>query len=68
MKLVFIDKLSIFVDEINYFIDMIVLFIAIVVLIGAIIFLKGEGAGYGKGNTFNDEKKRVNISDKNFFL
>jgi preprotein translocase subunit SecG len=47
---------------------MIILFIAIVALIGAVIFLRGEGAGYGKGNTFNDETKRVNISDKNFFL
>ncbi len=47
---------------------MIVLFIIIVALIGAVLFLRGEGAGYGKGNTINNEKKRVNVSDRNFFL
>lgn len=47
---------------------MIVLFVIIVVLIGAVLFLRGEGDSYGKGNTFNNEKKRANVSDKNFFL
>jgi len=47
---------------------MIVLFIIIVALIGAALFLRGEGDSYGKGNTITDQKKRVNVSDKNFFL
>ena len=63
-----VDKIYIFVDEINYFIDMIILFITIIALIGAVLFLRGEGAGYGKGNNQSDEKRRVNVSDKTFFL
>ena len=47
---------------------MIVFFIIVVVSIGAVLFLRGEGADYGKGNTFKEEKKTMNVSDKNFFL
>ncbi|MBL4594417.1 MAG: hypothetical protein JKX68_11475 [Flavobacteriales bacterium] len=47
---------------------MIVLFIIIVALIGAVLFLRGEGSSYGKGNAINAQKRRVNLSDKNFFL
>ena len=47
---------------------MIVFFIIIVAIIGAVLFLRGEGAVYGKGNALKEEKKRMNVSDKNFFL
>ena len=47
---------------------MIVLAIVIVAIIGAIFALRGEGSTYGKGNNIRDEKRRVNVSDKNFFL
>jgi preprotein translocase subunit SecG len=47
---------------------MIILFIIIVALIGAVLFLRGEGDSYGKGNTNFNEKKKVNVSDKHFFL
>jgi len=47
---------------------MIVLFIVLVAVFGAVLFLRGEGDSYGKGNRFNDQKRKVNLSDKNLFL
>ncbi len=47
---------------------MIVLFIIIAAILGVVLFLRGEGDSYGKGNAGRTEKKRVNVSDKNFFL
>lgn len=47
---------------------MIVLFVIIIALIAAVLFLRGEGSSYGKGNAGANDKKRVNVSDKNFLL
>jgi len=47
---------------------MIILFVIIVVILGAVLFLRGEGESYGKGHTRSNDKKRVNVTDKNFFL
>ncbi|MBL4667701.1 MAG: hypothetical protein HRT73_14495 [Flavobacteriales bacterium] len=48
---------------------MIILFIVVIALLAAVLLLRGEGDSYGKGNTFHDNNKRkINFSDKNFFL
>ncbi len=47
---------------------MIVLVIVVIAIIGAVFALRGVGSSYGKGNDFSEDRGRVNMSDKNFFL
>lgn len=47
---------------------MVILFAVLILLLPTILFLKGEGGSYGKGNTYDSEKKSFGFTEKNFFL